>query len=318
MYRLTTWNPDDALEKGIKLLKEEGTFESSRAGEVLVMPAPVVTQWVPHRSLASLNPIRDANPFFHLNEAIWMLKGENDARLLDTFVSDFSKRFAEPDGTLHGAYGYRWRKHFDFDQIEWIIESFKMDHGSRQCVLDMWDPSPHDGNDLMGKWRDRPCNTHIYFRIQNDALDMTVCCRSNDMIWGAYGANVVHFGVLHEYMAAKIGVGLGFMYQVSNNFHAYTNVLGPLLLKMEKAEKWERPQCSVMAMFDWPELMDSDLSMWRNFGDDTHRNNLFVFTQQANELHRRYRNGEPNGPIAGAQNWDWGVACREWIKRRTK
>ena len=32
-------------------------------------------------------------------------------------------------------------------------------------------------------------------------LCMTVCNRSNDMLWGAYGANVVHMSMLQEFVA---------------------------------------------------------------------------------------------------------------------
>lgn len=71
-----------------------------------------------------------------------------------------------------------------------------------------------------------PCNTHVYFIWrENGALDMTVCCRSNDAIWGCYGANAVHFSILHEYIAARLGgVRIGRYYHVSNDLHAYTDV----------------------------------------------------------------------------------------------
>ena len=318
MKVITAYTPDGALVTGMKLLKECGSFELSRAGEVLVSDTPVTTRWPPNRSLASLNPIRDSNPFFHLNEAIWMLKGENDARKLDVFVSDFSKRFAEPDGTLHGAYGYRWRKHFAFDQLEWIISKLKEDPQSRQCVLQMWNCSNFVlDDDLKGDWKDRPCNTHIYFRIQGNLLDMTICCRSNDIIWGAYGANIVHFGVLHEYMAAKIGVKLGFMYQVSNNFHAYTDVLGPLLLKMEKAGEWERPHLQTMNMFNEPVYIDRDLDSWGLSDVNIYdvENNLFKITTHANQALKNFRAGAPQ-PFASVEWTDWHESIEKWLQRR--
>lgn len=53
-------------------------------------------------------------------------------------------------------------------------------------------------------------------------LNMTVFNRSNDLIWGTLGANVVHFSVLQEYMAARLGVKVGVYNQVSNNLHVYT------------------------------------------------------------------------------------------------
>jgi hypothetical protein len=77
----------------------------------------------------------------------------------------------------------------------------------------------------MSGGKDVPCNTHVYFRVNEGKLDMTVCCRSNDIYWGAYGANAVHFSFLQEFMASWIGVGVGLYYQISNNYHIYTNVV---------------------------------------------------------------------------------------------
>ena len=53
---------------------------------------------------------------------------------------------------------------------------------------------------------------------------MVVFNRSNDIVWGAYGANAVQFSMLQEYIAAHIGVPVGWYEQVSTNFHAYENV----------------------------------------------------------------------------------------------
>jgi hypothetical protein len=56
---------------------------------------------------------------------------------------------------------------------------------------------------------------------------MTVCNRSNDLIWGSLGANVVHFSFLQEYLAACIGVEVGVYNQFSNNLHVYTDRFKP-------------------------------------------------------------------------------------------
>jgi hypothetical protein len=59
---------------------------------------------------------------------------------------------------------------------------------------------------------------------------MTVINRSNDAIWGMFGANVVHMSFLQEWMAANLGVEVGNYHQVTNNLHVYVD-------KFE-AEKW--------------------------------------------------------------------------------
>ncbi len=60
----------------------------------------------------------------------------------------------------------------------------------RRTVVGMWDPWEDLWEENDGK--DYPCNTQIYFWERKGQLNMTVCNRSNDMIWGAYGANAVH------------------------------------------------------------------------------------------------------------------------------
>jgi len=152
-------------------------------------------------------------------EAIWMMAGSDQVDWLLQFNSGFGK-FAEPDGTVHGAYGYRWRKRWTIDQVLWVINILKTDPTSRRAVIAMWDPL----FDLGAHKADLPCNTHIYFCIRDEMLDMTVCCRSNDILWGAYGANAVHMSVLQELIAFELGVPVGMYHQMSNNYHAYLDL----------------------------------------------------------------------------------------------
>ncbi len=252
MKVISVRNVAEALPEGIRYLADRGVREETRAGPALVSPVPVTTVYENPRERVLMNPVRDANPFFHLIESMWMLAGRGDAALLNNFVKDYGSRFAEPDGRIHGAYGARWRAHFfretvkftgveidgvpvtSLDQLPIIIRELSSDPGSRQAVLQMWDAETDLG---VKGLKDRPCNTQVYFRRQqvplirggdrtyDDVLDMTVLCRSNDIIWGAYGANAVHFSFLHEYMAAQIGVEVGTYYQVSNNYHAYISEL---------------------------------------------------------------------------------------------
>ena len=84
-------------------------------------------------------------------------------------------------------------------------------------MIGMYDPSI----DAHPKWKDRPCNTHIYLRIVSGHLDMTVCNRSNDAVWGMTGANAVHMTYLQEMIACGIGKPVGRYYVMTNNLHIY-------------------------------------------------------------------------------------------------
>ena len=197
---------------------------------------------------------RDANPFLAAYESLWMLAGRNDVAGVAFYAKQF-REYSDDGKTLHGAYGYRWRQHFGYDQLDWIVEELKANPYSRRCVLQMWDPgSIADGEAIEFSQdlyiathggKDVPCNLAVTFQIvggwthgDQKRLNMTVFNRSNDMIWGALGANQVHFGFLQEYLAARIGVDVGVYNQISSNLHVYSWNWKPEEWLAEYAEGW--------------------------------------------------------------------------------
>lgn len=225
-------SPNQALHEGLYHLSFHGISQDSRNGRVIVSSEPVVTIHTDPTARVLASAKRDANPFFHLFEALWMLAGRNDVQVPKTFIGKFGQ-YSDDGTTLNGAYGFRWRRHFGYDQLEVIIEQLRHDPTTRRAVLQMWDASMETGDDIVfgdleraarGS-KDVPCNTACYFDAIDGRLNMTVLCRSNDVIWGAYGANVVHFSVLLEYMALRTGLPIGVMRQFSNNYHVYESTL---------------------------------------------------------------------------------------------
>ncbi len=221
MKVISSTNPNGALLKGLDHLLLSGTLEDSRNGPVLVSQSPVTTVTAKPRQRVLFSALRDANPFFQVMEAVWMLCGRNDVALPAVYAKQL-QLYSDDGARLNGAYGHRWRNHFGFDQLEELISELSTNPKTRRCVLSMWD-GHEDLQAAAAGSLDVPCNTHIYFRVNpSGALDMTVCCRSNDAVWGAHGANVVHFSFLLEYIADCLGCQVGIMYQVSNNYHIYT------------------------------------------------------------------------------------------------
>lgn len=222
MYVIEAENVNEAIAKGIKLIQREGVALNSRNGMTLEVPGPVATVYKNPSQRVLISSARDANPFFHLMESLWILAGRSDVK----FLTEFNKRMADfsDDGIKFNApYGYRLRNHFSdsgnypLDQIEETINILKRDPSSRQAVCQIWDTK-----DVDRTTKDKACNMSIVFRIRNNKLDMIVYNRSNDMVWGAYGANVVQFSMIQEYVAAHIGIEAGTYTQVSNSFHVYT------------------------------------------------------------------------------------------------
>lgn len=224
---------NEAFALGVRHLISSGSTSHSRNGPVIVSDGPVITVTKNPMQRVLFSPLRDANPFFHLFESLWMLAGRNDLPWLAQFNAQMASYSDDGGKTQPAAYGYRWRKHFRYDQLEAIVNHLTEQPNSRRAVLTMWDAWPMN-TDENGTWiqgdvekafgdgKDVPCNTNCFFGIRDgEYLDMSVQCRSNDAIWGAHGANAVHFSVLLEYMAARLDLIPGVMYQYSFNYHLY-------------------------------------------------------------------------------------------------
>lgn len=224
MHVLHARNVEDALILGMKHIDQNGKKRDSRNGPVLTCSEPFTTVYNKPTERVMFLPERDCNPFFHFMESLWMISGRNDVAWIERFNSTFGQ-FSDDGVTFHGAYGYRWRNMFldpqtnePIDQLATIAAALKENRDDRRIVLQMWDTSLDLG--MIGK--DFPCNLVTTFRVNPmGELDMTVFNRSNDLIWGAYGANAVHFSVLQEVMAAWIGVPVGRYWQISTNHHGY-------------------------------------------------------------------------------------------------
>jgi len=344
MHVINVRNVCCALPTTVDLIMAAGTREDSRSGPVLVLPTPLMTETARPWERVLRSAIRDANPFFHMVESIWMLAGREDAATLNHYVKDFGTRYAEPqlgtllpenDGRIHDAYGRRWRMAFNFDQLDVVVQRFIENENDRQCVITMWDPSMDVHNDLCGPWLTRPCNTHIYLRLHDAHLDMTVCCRSNDMIWGGHGANAVHFSVLHEYLAARADAIMGKMYQLSNNAHLYVAELDRIAARRKKQgsgglehDHYSSGEVEAAPMFTEPAAIDEDIMVAMHWHNNTESelpefaNNWFSTTFVPAVLaHRIYRSRDMDMAIkiAGTiKSSDWRFACVEWLQRRVK
>lgn len=214
-------NVNDAVAEGLWRMKTSGIREESRNGAVLVLPEPLLTTYEHPTERVLFWPERDANPIFHLMESLWMLAGRDDVRFVEYFNSRM-RGFSDDGVTLNGAYGHRWRHRFGVDQLRLLIEHLIAEPYTRRAVLTMWGPQ----EDLLkvGVSSDVCCNTQAFFDRRAGRLNMTVLNRSNDLIWGAYGANAVHFSMLQEFIAAAIGDAVGEYRQFSNNMHLYTEL----------------------------------------------------------------------------------------------
>lgn len=232
-------NVHEALPMALNVIREIGQWESSRNGRALVSPEPIATVYEQPTERVLLHPWRDANPFFHFYESLWMLAGRNDVAPLTRYVSSM-RDFSDDTETFNAAYGDRWRRAVSShpsaqswtvesrDQLEIIVDRLKHVPNDRRSVLQIWDHSRDLRATTETQTRDSACNVAATFQIGTSfgvsRLNMSVFCRSNDLIWGCYGANAVHYSALQEYVARCVGVEIGTYTQISVNWHAYEDV----------------------------------------------------------------------------------------------
>ncbi len=78
MNVISVRNVHEALPEALRFLRQTGVPRDSRNGAVLQAPCPVTTVYRRPDERVLFWPERDANPFFHFMESLWMLAGRND------------------------------------------------------------------------------------------------------------------------------------------------------------------------------------------------------------------------------------------------
>jgi len=316
-------NVQQAFPQGMALLRETGKARGSRVGSVLEVPEAVCTTYRRPTERVLIYPERRANPFFHLMESLWMLAGRNDVH----WLAQFNKKMADysDDGaTFHAAYGHRLRSAFGIDQLWDAIRILKNNRDDRRVVLQIWSADRDFDRDM----KDIPCNDLVMLKVRNGELHMTIANRSNDAIWGCYGANAVHFSFFQEYLASMIGVGCGPYNQVSDSLHVYTD--NPQWEKCEPladllsgyrcrhhllaADHYEMETVRPYPLVTDPRVFDDELACFMSGAMlDSWHNEFFAHTviPMWNAWFDREHAQEHLNEMPADS--DWRLACEEWL-----
>jgi thymidylate synthase len=212
---------NEAYYKGLRFFStaiqaqspEVRQVKTRQGGFVYEAAEPVTTVYRVPVFRVLFDETRDAHPFFHLMEAMWVLAGRDDVDFLAYWLKNI-RQFSDNGRTFYGSYGARLRP-----GLAEAVRMLTKDPESRRVFLPIYEP-----RDLGADSLDIPCNLGAAASCREGYLSLTVFNRSNDMIWGAYGANAVQFSFVQEYLAAAIGAWPGAYRQVSNSFHVYPDV----------------------------------------------------------------------------------------------
>lgn len=255
------------------------------------------------------------------------------------------------------------------DQLQILAEHLKAKPNSRRAVLQMW--NVEDDLLKIDSSKDVCCNISVMFSVESGDcrtcdgtgseyvpsegpedppssrycmsckglphdqpryLNMTVTNRSNDLIWGMLGANVVHFSFLLEYMAARIGLEVGTYNQFTNNLHVYT----------ETNSGWHPKEwLAEYGTTSWPDTTVYDEESFRHFplvaNAETFDEEVKQFVDHwrdirtwsepfleqvakplmwAFSLHKERKYQLAIDAVNLCRAEDWKIAAREWILRR--
>ena len=161
---------DDLLIKTFRRILEKGERVYATKGWNSEISAIVLELRNP---LARLSRTETKGTAFScIGETLWYLAKSNKLNFIEYYLKGYGK-FAEADGTVHGAYGPRL---FDMrgkvDQISNVIKLLKKKPSSRQAIIQLF-----NAEDLLRKYNDIPCTCTIQFFVRRGSLNVVVHSR---------------------------------------------------------------------------------------------------------------------------------------------
>jgi thymidylate synthase len=212
---------DQAWLLAVEALKNrlEASRQTGRGGSTVeLLHVTIQVRDARHRWVLSRTP--GLSVAFAIVEIIGILNGRQDSEYLN-FFNPKLPRFAGSGPRYDGAYGFRLRANFGFDQLEKAADALKSNPDGRQVVLQIWDATrdfPLDNG--IPASEDIPCNVCSMLKIRDGKLEWSQIMRSNDVFKGL-PYNFVQFTSLQEVLAGWIGVEPGTYTHFSDSLHVY-------------------------------------------------------------------------------------------------
>jgi thymidylate synthase len=156
-------------------------------------------------------------PFSALGELCWYLAGSNKAKFMTYYISSYlesSESEISSDPIVNGAYGPRLFS-YESNQFRIVERILAEKQDSRQAVIQIFDRS-----DIAERHIDVPCTCLMQFLARKGKLNLIVYMRSNDAIKGLLH-DIFAFTMLHEIMACRLNMELGYYKHMVGSFHLY-------------------------------------------------------------------------------------------------
>ena len=122
------------------------------------------------------------------------------------------KNMQDENGNVNSNYGYQWARN---NQLYKVMEMLVKDPTTRKASISLY-----DGKEIDKYQKDTVCTYSINFTYDNNALNMSVLMRSNDLVYG-FCNDQYCFSKLHELVANETGFRVGRYFHYADNLHIY-------------------------------------------------------------------------------------------------
>jgi thymidylate synthase len=184
------------------------------------------------------------NPAFGLVEFIWIVTGNRES-IVPNYWNPGLSRYSGTGIDYHGAYGFRLRHEFGFDQIRRAYDVLTSAPETRQAVLQIWKPDiDMPASNGRPAAQDIPCNVMSLLKVRDGRLHWTQIMRSNDVMRGL-PYNIIQFTMLQELMASWLGCSLGDYFHLSDSLHIYERDTQAFSIRPAVARGIDRPAFSL-------------------------------------------------------------------------
>ena len=167
-------------------------------------------------------PARKFNKNYAIAEWMWYISANqkvNNIAKLASIWGDIQDNYGEAESN-YGSYIFPLDSRTLHSQWDWTIEELVRDRDSRRATVVINQPYHKEKNH-----KDYPCTQYMHFFIRNGKLDMGICMRSNDAVFG-FCNDVFTFSLFHQLMLNHLNdrglnIHLGRYYHHAGSFHIY-------------------------------------------------------------------------------------------------
>ncbi len=152
---------------------------------------------------------RPLNYAFCVGLFFYFLRGASDVPSIE-YYNPRARDFTDDGFIIPGSsYGARVKS-----QIDYVIELLRRDPQSRRAVVTIFDARDHRES------KDIPCPVMLQFILRYGTLECLCYFRSQSIV-GVFPYGVFLFTMVHEFVAAQLGVQVGRYFQTTGSMHYY-------------------------------------------------------------------------------------------------